>query len=595
MSGDLSGCGSRVSLGLGLGAAASLGLLYLAYSKGWGKRTCRNKLGVFTCSQVNPRKPVVRSQAAPNADKTQVAKDCSSLAELKRQQLEIWEQLDVILQCVRELKGEVVQLRECLNGMTDQIVGDVRSSLEQCQKTSRKKKLGFSRERSNSAESNSIYFAASTGNKSSAETESEGGYTTANAESDNDHEEAADQKEPVLSSLPPETLDEFTQLLRTADKLHDGTDEDKAKGFKLLLANKPKYCSKPDFCWRLSRAYCDMLEISKDEIEKKSFLVSESPRYLPSIDTQPMDHWHCIPTTSTGKEILFKEAANIDRENLSFLKQEYSRHVRGSSASGFRNSVPYTWIFVSSLSVLWRGVRQKKKQLVLLPVLFVVLLAVVLLLLLPFIRSARYSYICSHAMMKAGSREVQLKGKRRRKLAFSKMIQMQSATSGPGATYMEHADINLSPIRYAILSGRQADNETIQNRIKAGFTFKEHIDKAIELKQNDPSLHYLLGRWCYEVAQLGWIERKAASTFYGTPPSSTIDEALKNFLRAEELRPGYSKDNSVYIAKCYRDLGSYATALHWLELASVLPIRSKEDSDAQIELEEMQTALSQSS
>ncbi|XP_041069961.1 regulator of microtubule dynamics protein 3 isoform X2 [Carcharodon carcharias] len=443
MSGDLSGCGSRVSLGLGLGAAASLGLLYLAYSKGWGKRTCRNKLGVFTCSQVNPRKPVVRSQAAPNADKTQVAKDCSSLAELKRQQLEIWEQLDVILQCVRELKGEVVQLRECLNGMTDQIVGDVRSSLEQCQKTSRKKKLGFSRERSNSAESNSIYFAASTGNKSSAETESEGGYTTANAESDNDHEEAADQKEPVLSSLPPETLDEFTQLLRTADKLHDGTDEDKAKGFKLLLANKPKYCSKPDFCWRLSRAYCDMLEISKDEIEKKSFLVS-------------------------GKE-----------EAEAGLQQDDS------------NAECHKW--------------------------------------------------------------------------------------------------------YAILSGRQADNETIQNRIKAGFTFKEHIDKAIELKQNDPSLHYLLGRWCYEVAQLGWIERKAASTFYGTPPSSTIDEALKNFLRAEELRPGYSKDNSVYIAKCYRDLGSYATALHWLELASVLPIRSKEDSDAQIELEEMQTALSQSS
>ncbi|XP_078089630.1 regulator of microtubule dynamics protein 3-like [Mustelus asterias] len=443
MSGDLCACGSRVTLGLGLGAAAGVGLLYLAYNKGWGKRTCRSKHETFTFNQVNPQKPIVRNQEAPKESKPQVSQDSNSLAELKKQQLEIWEQLDVILQCVRELKGEVIELRECLNGMTDQIVGDVRSSLEQCQKTSRKKKIGIHRERSNSAESNSIYFGASAGNKSSAETESEGGYTTANAESDNDREEAAHQKDSGRICPTPETSDELAQLLHTADKLHDGTDEDKAKGFKLLLSNKLKYRSKPDFCWRLARAYCDVLEISKDEIEKKSLLLS-------------------------GKE-----------EAETGLQQDNS------------NAECHKW--------------------------------------------------------------------------------------------------------YAILSGRQADNETIQNRIKAGFTFKEHIDKAIELKQNDPSLYYLLGRWCYEVAQLSWIEKKAATTFYGTPPTSTIDEALENFLKAEELKQGYCKANSVFIAKCYRDLGSYAAALHWLELASELPIKSKEDADAQNELEEMKNVLSQSS
>ncbi|XP_038639404.1 regulator of microtubule dynamics protein 3 [Scyliorhinus canicula] len=441
MSGDLGG--SRVTLGLGLGAAASLGLLYLAYSKGWGKKTCQSKQEVFTSSQVKIRKPVVQSKQEPKENKTQVSHDCSSLEELKKQQMEIWEQLDVILQCVRELKGEVIELRECLNGMSDQIVGDVRSSMQQCQKAARKKKMGFQRERSHSAESNAIYFGASTGNKSSAETESEGGYTTANAESDNDREEAAGQIDPVSKCQTPGNLDEFTQLLCTADKLHGGTDEDQKKGFKLLLENKPKYRSKPDFCWRLARAYCDMLELSKDEMEKKSYLVS-------------------------GKE-----------EAETGLKEDDT------------NAECHKW--------------------------------------------------------------------------------------------------------YAVLCGRQADNETIQNRIKAGFTFKEHLDKAIDLKPNDPSLYYLLGRWCYEVAQLSWIEKKAASTFYGTPPSSTISEALKNFLKAEELKKGYSKANSVYIAKCYRDLGNYTTAQHWLKLASELPISSKEDAEAQNELEEMQNVLNQSS
>ncbi|XP_060684294.1 regulator of microtubule dynamics protein 3-like [Hemiscyllium ocellatum] len=440
MSGDLSVCGSRAGLGLGLGAAAGLGLLYLAYSRGLGKRTCRGKYGTLDFSNLKPSKPAVQNQAAPKESKTQVTEDCSNIAELKKQQLEIWEQLDVILQCVRELKEEVVDLRECLTGMTDQIVGDVRSHLGQCGKSGKKKRIGFSRERSNSAESNSIYFTPSTGNKSSAETESEGGYTTANAESDNDREEAANSNAPDSMCNSSHNSDEFTQLLCRADRLHEGGDEDKTKGFKLLLDKKTKYHSKPEFCWRLARAYCDMVEISKDQIEKKSFLVK-------------------------GKE---EAEAGLRKDNA--------------------NAECHKW--------------------------------------------------------------------------------------------------------YAILCGKQADNETVQNRIKAGHSFKEHIDKAIELKPNDPSLYYLLGRWCYEVAQLGWIERKAAATFYGTPPSSTIDEALNNFLKAEELKPGYSKVNSVYIAKCYRDLGSYATALHWLELASALPIKSKEDKNAESELQEMQNVLS---
>ncbi|XP_037394577.1 regulator of microtubule dynamics protein 2 isoform X2 [Pygocentrus nattereri] len=144
---------------------------------------------------------------------------------------------------------------------------------------------------------------------------------------------------------------------------------------------------------------------------------------------------------------------------------------------------------------------------------------------------------------------------------------------------------------YAILCGLLSEYESVQSKIKNGYLFKDHLDIAIKLKPQDPLSYYLLGRWCYAVAQCTWIERKIAATLFGEPPSSTIQDALQNFLKAEELCPKYSKFNYVFLAKCYKDLGQKTQAKKMCESASAMSIVTKEDEEAQKELASLLLSL----
>ncbi|KAJ8418028.1 hypothetical protein AAFF_G00137370 [Aldrovandia affinis] len=145
---------------------------------------------------------------------------------------------------------------------------------------------------------------------------------------------------------------------------------------------------------------------------------------------------------------------------------------------------------------------------------------------------------------------------------------------------------------YAIMCGLMSEYESVQNKIKNGYLFKDHLDKAIELKPQDPLSYYLLGRWCYAVAQLSWIERRVATTLFGEPPSASVQDALKHFLKVEEIRPKYSKFNYVFLAKCYKDLGQRGQAMEMCNAASSMCTVSKEDEEAQNELNTLLPTLS---
>ncbi|XP_062432954.1 regulator of microtubule dynamics protein 3 isoform X2 [Rhea pennata] len=458
----------RLALGLALGAVAAGGGLLWVLRWRRGGRPWRRGNGQDSASEGAPNAaaaaeaPRHRSQALPRKQLPVEAGDGAMYTSLltHEEQVDVLNRLDFVLRNITELRQEVEELRNSLQHLAAEIVFEVKSHLEETQKVTRRRRFPFARERSDSTGSSSIYFTASSGTANTDDGESEGGYTTANAESDYDQgsERESEEGEDEVSCetvrtarkdsldlvnedethliLDSSVEDGLGQLLQQADQLHNGDDQEKREGFQLLLNNKLAYADQKDFLWRLARAHSDMYEITEDIEEKKSY-------------------------ASDGKQEI--EAA--------LQKWDQSAEC-------------HQW--------------------------------------------------------------------------------------------------------YAILCGQLSEHESIQKRIQVGYVFKEHIDKAISLKPDDPKSYYLLGRWCYQISHLGWLEKKTAAALFEAPPTATIQDALQNFLRVEELSPGFSKTGRVYIAKCYRDLGNNSAAFLWMNLASELPVSTKEDAESKRELEEMQ-------
>jgi len=146
---------------------------------------------------------------------------------------------------------------------------------------------------------------------------------------------------------------------------------------------------------------------------------------------------------------------------------------------------------------------------------------------------------------------------------------------------------------FAIALGSRGEFGGVREKILDGFEFKKHIDMAAELNPRDHITQHLLGRFCYEVSQLSWLERKMAGTLFADPPSATLPEAVQHFLQAERLKPEGWKENRLFLAKCYVGLGEYGAAVSWLDRADAIPMAMPDvregvkDKLSQKEIQEM--------
>uniref|UniRef100_A0A915ERW6 Regulator of microtubule dynamics protein 1 n=1 Tax=Ditylenchus dipsaci TaxID=166011 RepID=A0A915ERW6_9BILA len=117
---------------------------------------------------------------------------------------------------------------------------------------------------------------------------------------------------------------------------------------------------------------------------------------------------------------------------------------------------------------------------------------------------------------------------------------------------------------YAIVLNYVSEQEGTKSQIKNSVDVKTHFERAVQLNPLDPTSWHLLGVWHFSFADLSGMSRMAASAFFASPPSSTFEEALHHFQRAEVVQPG--KEETV----------------EWFKKAFQAPVLTKDDMETHV-------------
>ncbi|KAM6214258.1 regulator of microtubule dynamics protein 1 [Rhynchocyon petersi] len=159
---------------------------------------------------------------------------------------------------------------------------------------------------------------------------------------------------------------------------------------------------------------------------------------------------------------------------------------------------------------------------------------------------------------------------------------------------------------YAICISDVGDYEGIKVKIANAYVIKEHFEKAIELNPKDATSIHLMGVWCYTFAEMPWYQRRIAKVLFATPPSSTYEEALSYFHRAEQgnrcfllyfifsctVDPNFYSKNLLLLGKTYLKLQNKKLAAFWLIKAKDYPAHTEEDKQIQNEAVQLLTSFS---
>lgn len=131
----------------------------------------------------------------------------------------------------------------------------------------------------------------------------------------------------------------------------------------------------------------------------------------------------------------------------------------------------------------------------------------------------------------------------------------------------------------AISHGRLALASDIRDKVRHSRLVREEAERALALDPRYAWAHHVLGRWHYEVADLGATSRAIVKLFYGGLPSASARQAVEHLEHAVALEPD-ELQHHLELGFAYRAVGDTDRARAAFERGLAMPNRAKHDASA---------------
>lgn len=140
-------------------------------------------------------------------------------------------------------------------------------------------------------------------------------------------------------------------------------------------------------------------------------------------------------------------------------------------------------------------------------------------------------------------------------------------------------DDAVNVLSLAVCHGKLAVYSDTKTKIRYSRLVKEDAERALALDPNYAWAHHLLGRWHYEVAELGVTSRFFVRLLYGGLPPASLDEAIRHLRRATELEPD-ELNHWLELGFAHAAAGQTDAARAEWARGLAMPSRSKHDDPA---------------
>jgi tetratricopeptide (TPR) repeat protein len=129
----------------------------------------------------------------------------------------------------------------------------------------------------------------------------------------------------------------------------------------------------------------------------------------------------------------------------------------------------------------------------------------------------------------------------------------------------------------AVATGRLAMSQSGREKVNSVKEIRSNVERALSLNPNHARAWHVLGKWHYEVSNLGMFEKAALRIVYGGLPSASLKESIRCYERARAIEPEFAL-NFLELAKAYHQNDQNEKALECLRRLQTLSNRTGDDA-----------------